>query len=369
MSKPTQFTTSDNEMLKNYLASTFGDSFFLNCYQNFLDDITDGIFSSFSDWVSFYFIGMAAVYLVIILPVIFLFQASGKQKKMQKLYHRSRLQLLKFLYTCTFANLISPVLGWITQQPGPCAHTNQSGPFMNYLGFEYQLPSVNVVIETAMAIFFMKYGGRNNNDNPLFLELNPVLRKIFTICFNGFIVKLMAVFFIIFLSVYDVLYGKSNVLQILFSICFGIVIECFISLVPVIVSFVCSCLLFFACVAYLICNPLDQYKTSYAYDNAWSLIISGFGYQFFVSFLLVMFIQSHNDFSWFDRFSAYLEDEEVDLDQGNAAFAELDLENVEEEKLDLKGVLTKDLIYSGLAFLVQILISALQALIVYYKTE
>lgn len=366
MSKPNQFTTGNQKILRELLISSTSDSFFLGCSQHVLSSFFDGIFSSILDWVSFYFIGMACIFLILIIPVIFFFQASGKQKKMQKLYNRTRLQLIKFLYICTFANLVTPILAWIIGQPGPCLHENASkSSIPNHLGLIYQTPSVNMVIETIIGLYFLKYG---DSIVLFFDESFGSLFRRFKKLSSSLFVKILGLFLIIFFGLYELFSGRSNVLQILFSISFGIVIQCFINYTPIIVSFSTLCISFIVCIAFLCKNRIGDYN-SYAYDNYWEVIISGLSYLAFDVYLMVYFLKTHSQqITWFDTFSSFLEDDLIETDNNAAVFAELDLDEPEESQISLKSLLINDLMHSGIAFLIQNSIQSIESIIIYYET-
>lgn len=366
MSKPVQWTTSQQSLLRSYLISSSSDSFFLGCKQLVLPGFLDGIFSSLLDWVSFYFIGMASIFLILIIPVIFFFQASGKQKKMQRLYNRSRLQLIKFLYICVFANMASPIMAWIIGQPGPCMHENEKQKSIpNTIGLIYQTPSVDMVIETIIGLYFLKYG-----DSILifFDETFGSFFNRFKQFSSSLLMKFLGIFFIAFFAFYEVWSGRTNVLQVLFSFFFGLVIHCFIDYAPIIISFSVLCVLGLICIAFLCCNRISKI-TSYLYDDYWEVIIAGFSYLAFDIYLLVYFLKVHGkQLKWFDTFSSFLEDDVIETENNSAIFGELEVDEQEEVQVSFKSLLINDLMHSGIAFLIQNSIQAIEALIVYYQS-
>ncbi|OHT01509.1 hypothetical protein TRFO_31659 [Tritrichomonas foetus] len=359
MTKPLNMTISQQQLLFTLTGSSMGDNFFIKCHQRPTSLVIDGLFSSVLDWIAFYFIGQAAVFMLLSLPVVFFFQASGRQKKMQKLYSRSRLLIIIFLYTCTFASLASPMIGWATQQSGPCVHARSHK--LVHLGAKFQLPSTNMVLGTVISLFVFNV---NIKDSFHFLDSQNMFFRKCSIIFGKLFTKILACIILFLFFIIELYFGKANILQLMFSIFFGCLLDFFVNAVPILVSYILSLVLFVSGVLFLIFNPRPMI-ISYAYDEIWDFILSGFSYLFFTDYILYFFIKSRKEISWMSTFNDFLEDKEPEMNSGVAVFGEFDLEDQLDKSEDIKSILMNDIRDSSIATSIQILMSAIHTLIIY----
>ena len=357
MTQPISLSLSSQKLLLKKVGSRFSDNWFLACHFKPTNIIINSFISSILDWISFYFIGDAAIFLLLTLPIIFFFQASGKQRKMAKLYSRSRLHIICFLFTCSFAYMLSPVVGWIFRQSGPCTQAVK-GAFV-HLGSLYQLPSYNVVLATIMCAFVFK---AKLKENILAIDDDASkIKQFFSYFFDHLLMKTIGVVVLFLFSMIESFYGRANILQICFSISFGVLIDAFVSLCPIIISLI---LAFLALIVGII--EIILYKTPAQVpeinDDLRNILLSGFGFEIYACFLLGAFIYSRPTFSIYSHFYSFLEDVKVDNEDDAAAFGEFESET-DEVSQDLKEILISDLKFSAYGTILHICCQVLQEII------
>lgn len=307
MIKPRHLTHTESIHNKDILLSYMSDNFFMDCKQTETNLFFDNLIISIYDWTSFYFIHTAIVFCLIMIPLIFLFQSSGKQRKLQKLYEKIRLQLLKLLFKCTFGILISPVLGWAFKQRGPCAYFVSSE--FKYVGLDYQLPSVNIVVETIFCIFLFGKGSKKKIDKYCSLK---GISKLFYMYGLKFLGILLFAFFIF----YDLVYGYSNVLQIIFSLSLGTLISYSFEVMNILTSFICFGIVTISDIVFLFYHSSNSNTTTY---NYYSIIFLGFGLLLFTNYLIYMFTYRRN-IELTSKFSDFLEEKQSEYDSLSSIF-------------------------------------------------
>ena len=353
MTKPTNLTTAVQKSLYEVTVSGIGDNPFVKCLMLPNPIVLDGFLASILDWISFYFVGDAMILFGLVLPILFFFSATGKQKKMQRLYGRARLALIEFLFTCAFGILASSTLGWITHQPGPCVQALNSHVLS--LGARFQLPSVNLVTAIIMAALLFKLGRPVRSG----YEAVMYVRTVKEFC-SSFFIKIFAVIVGVLFFVIEIVYGKANVLQALFSVFFAVAMQQLVTLLPIAISFsVCGVL----CVVGMFLIGFQPRPTliGWVYDEVWEFVFSGLRYSVYCAYMMIFFIRSRPEMTWMSRFSDFLDDPEVCQDGGAAEFGEIDHENG--PTVDFKNALMTDLRDTGIATVIHILLSVMGSLL------
>ena len=354
MTAPLSLTISQQNALLKKVGSRFSDNWFLSCHFKPLPLMVSSLSSAFLDWTSFSFVGDTAVFLLLTLPIIFFFQASGKQRKMTKLYSRSRLYIIFFVYTCSFSYMISPIIGKIFRQSGPCTE-DVNGYFVD-LGGKYQLPSYYVVLATIMSTFV--YRAKFKENILAFDDDGSTIKKIFSYFFDHLLMKTIGVLVLLFFSVIECIYGRANVFQVCFSICFGLLIKAFFSLAPIFISLILVLVTFILDIV-----QMSSYKRPSTIpdinDDLLDIILTGISFESYACFLLGTFIYSRPNLTIFSHFYSFLEDIKVDTEDDAAAFGEFESEN-EDTSQDLKEILIDDLKYSAVGTLIHIICQVIQ---------
>ena len=321
-------------------ASAYDDNFFVGCLMLNIDDVVDGLIGSFLDWFSFYFIGIASVFLLIAFPIIFFFQAPGKQRKMQNLYNKSRLSMIKFMFSCSFSILASLSVGWITKQQGPCLYVDKTSRQLYHFGLNSQLPSIDIVVQTVITTFLFQYGHKKD----YYIDETNEGHKFITrlkMFFSAHFMKILGFLFIACFCIIELIYGKSNVLQVLFSISFGVLIDSYVTIFPVIVPMITSLVCFIAMTVYLILQIKGE--TLYPY-NIRVIIFDTFSHFSFSFYMLICFIVRHSDFSILDKFSQFLSNKyKSDVFNVSSTFAETLDESDEVQDMSLAKLLLGDM--------------------------
>jgi len=356
MTKPSNLTFTAQEELLKRTGSFYGDNFFIKCQMSTLSMYIDGVASSFLDWISFYFIGDASVFLLLILPVLFFFQASGKQRKMQKLYSNSRYYLIVFLDYCAFAITVSPIVGWIIQRPSPCVEGIHNR-LMSF-GFKYQCPSPNVVLASVIGMFLINT--EINSFIDLISEKDKDFKMVVSHIFNKYFLKIISIVYIAFFMFADLIYGKSSFIQTQFSVFFGISLYYIVSMIPIYMQMILHLIFFIFGVILMFLYPHPMQLPS-TYDEVWRLLITGFGFQVYVVFLLYRFIKSRKNISLASSFNDLQEENAPDHENKEAVFGEMEIENTDE--LDIKVLLMDDLKDSVFGTLIQILFGVAEEIV------
>ena len=344
MTKPTNLTTEVQEELFKMTVSRIGDNPFVKCLMSPSPIVLDGFLSSILDWISFYFVGEAMVLFCLVLPILFFFSATGKQKKMQLLYGRARLALIQFLFTCAFGMLASTCLGWVTNQKGPCVYAYGSN--LLFLGARFQLPSANLVTAIVMVAVLFNLGKSVRSG----IDAVKYAKTVKEFC-SSFFIKIFSLIVGLLFFVIEVIYGKANILQGIFSVCFAIIVQQLVTILPIAVSFgACGVLCLIG--MFLVGFTPRPAIVGWVYDEVWAFVFSGLRYSVYCTYMIVFFIRSRPDVTWMSRFSDYLEDPEVLQDAAEAEIGEI--ERSEGVAVDFKKLLMNDLRDTGIATLINI---------------
>ena len=337
-------------------ASSISDNFFVRC--NLVSTKTfNGIFQSIIGWISFYFIGEAIVLLLLMLPVIFFFHAQGKQKKMQQLYSKIRCLMLKFLVLITFALITTPLVSWAIGTKSPCIEGKSSN--LVHFGFKYQCPSFNVVFAAVAAYFLFTTGTKSGRVE----ILNDNWKITLSLFFDAYLIKILSVLLAIFFFVSDIIYGKSSVIQGLFSIFFGLTISCVVEMLRIVDIIVVESVFAIALVICVIFNERPLVYPS-QYNEFWKLCFYGIEFVIYSVILVVRFVMKSNDFKFKFKFSDFFDDDAPTSEFGEAYFGELEV-SVENES-DLYEILKSDLKDSAIATLIKVLLDLVSVIILEY---
>ena len=329
---------TDSELLKLTSTTTSGisDNFFLRC--NLLPiPYLNGVIKSVLSWISFYFIGDTLIFLLLLLPVIFSLQTSGKQKKLLQLYNKIRLFILKFLTLCNFSISISAILGWALHISSPCLQS-VSSELPSY-GFIYQSPAVNVMLGAACSYFMISNGSKTKKGKESL--------------YDKYFMKILAVVIAFFFSFTDIIYGKCSVIQALFSLSIGFFISIIIDFLPVLVIMIIELIFVILLCLCMKFNPLPTTKAQ-LYDNYWTLCFDGISFIFSSGFLLFTFIKTRIGINVKNRFNDYLEEKNVNNSHSEAIFGELDTNSESDDNYGI--TLKRDLRHSALALVIKLTI-------------
>ena len=338
MSDPPSLTDSELISLTYSTTSGISDNFFLRC--NLLPiPYLNGFIKSVLSWISFYFIGDTLIFLLLLLPVIFSLQTSGKQKKLLQLYNKIRLYLLKFLTLCNFSISISAILGWAIGVHSPCLESVSSE--LPSFGYMYQSPAVNVVLGAACSYFMIANGN--------------TVKKNKESWYDRYFMKILAIIIALFFSFTDIIYGKCSVIQALFSLSIGYFMSISVDLLPIIAIIIielCFIVLLCLCMRF---NTLSNIKAELN-DNYWSLCFDGISYLVSTIYLLFRFVQTRCEVRFQSKFNKYLEEQKsVETSHSEAIFGELDSAS-EKEVDDYSLALKRDLRDSAFAIIVKLAI-------------
>jgi hypothetical protein len=351
-------THTQIEKLINLTASSVSDNFLFRC--NLVSTkYANGIFQSLIGWISFVFIGDAIVLLLLILPVIFLFHAQGKQRKMKQLYLKTRSLMLKFLVLMTFALATTPLAAWAIRTKSPCVESRKQN-LVNF-GFKYQCPSFNVVFAAAVAFFLFTSSGRAVSIDK---ELDTKI-KISMFC-EAYFMKIISVCFALFFMISEIIYGKSSVVQTVFSIFFGLTISSIVELIRIVDIIVIESLLV---AALCVCVYFNERETIFPsqYNEFWKLCFLGIEYIVYSMLLVIKFVWKNREFKFNMRFSDFFDDDAPTTDFGEAYFGELEV-TVENES-DLFDILNCDIKDSALATFLKIMFDVISTVILEYVNK
>ena len=350
MSDPPHLSDGQLFILSSSSISSISDNFFVRC--NFLPiQGLNGLFRSILAWISFYFMGDAIVTLLLLLPVIFLFQSPGKQKKLLALYNKIRLLMLKFLTYCNFSISMSAILGWALGVSSPCLQGKRS--HIVSFGYIYQSPSVNIVLAAAMSYFVISSGTKKATTN----------RSCLGLLLDKYFMKTLAVLISFFFLFTDIIYGKCSVIQALFSLSLGFFLCIFVDFLPMLFMFIIETLFIVLLCLCMVFNQLPA-LTSDMDDNYWELCFDGIIFIAFTNILLFRFVKTRQNMKFSSKFDDFLHEETADSETVEAVFGELDDENKIEE--DLSVILKRDLMDTAIALIVKIAIHFISVFVLRY---
>lgn len=318
MYSPTNLTLSQQKLLAQRSGSQFSDNFFIRCNIVVTNPVFDGLAASLLNWVSFYFVGDALIFMLLALPLIFIIHSEGKQRKMQLFYFKIYGGIIQLLIISGLSLIITTLLSRLIKSESPCVEAKNSVliPF----GANFQCPSFNVVF-TAAASYFL-YGVKLKNDSEYDEGVKTTLQKIIARKDTIFL-KLVATLYTIFFFIVDVILGKSSIIQACFSVCVGLLIGMITEFLSMIIILVVFALLFIASIFYFIYTPrTTNFPT--IFDESWRMLLLGMCYIIYTSYVLIRYIIYKKDKQIMKRISESHENNGQSTDTGEAIYAEFD---------------------------------------------